>query len=941
MRLIYLNLFIIVLFSGSGAAAVLPPHDSPCTPYYIGPLNPASPCPFSVFTTPVILGNQSNIGATPEFPMPSLVNCQNSSGDMPSSMSDVWYKFVPDGQRVSLLITGQGNNPLGNPTVALYQYTGSCLALVPVDCAKGSFGVLSATFEGLISGAEYLLQVGGATQAEMGDFTLFLGSSINCLSCSQNGVLLVDPAPVNGYYDANQLVNFCYVVNGYKQVNGNSIHGMVPVFGTGWDGPSLLFNGVQTTTGQAGNWIAYNYLSLPNIGTQRGYFFDGTTPDGNPTNNTGDAGGITDNWKFCWSIKTNNCPSASRNLNMTVHLFSDGTTGQGAPPPGCLNDDPYHFAAVLNCCGDMNVSVTPESCPGACDGSITASFNASSTFMPLYDFYWFDGTGSTVQTLTAQPGNSDILSSACSGNYVFAVTSATNPGCFLAENIHLKNTFEIIHTTQTVFPCVNNNNASAGVNVQPPSAYTYSWLPSGGTGSIGTGLSVGTTYTVTVSNGNCTQMDTITPVAAPPNDPFFMYPSQFLAKCQTGLQFVDPLYVATPGGSFFCSTPGIVNPTTGTISMANTVISANYVITYQTPGPCPKMDSLVITILPQDTAYFSYPVSAICSYDPNTIFPDTVAAYGGTWAVSPSGLAVDSVSGIITPPFYPGSYTITYTSVNQGSCQAQHSELLTVVAVPPAPTGQLNYTFCPGDNSLTMTLSAACLCTIIWDDDPNFASPNSTSPTFIINPSTDPLTWYALAIEGTAFCVGPPVQVTVTPAAAPPVTITSSDSTVCPGVTGTLHAGSSNLLYSWAPPGPLNNSTSPDPDFAIHTSTIFTVYVTDPNTGCTSSSQFLVVVDSSGGCDTLIIYSGFSPNGDHLNEVWIIDGIHLQANNTVTIFNRWGERVWRGENYDNRKVVWDGKNEQGSDLPAGTYYYIIQFSGTDTPARKSWVELTR
>ncbi|MGQ0827190.1 MAG: gliding motility-associated C-terminal domain-containing protein [Bacteroidota bacterium] len=87
----------------------------------------------------------------------------------------------------------------------------------------------------------------------------------------------------------------------------------------------------------------------------------------------------------------------------------------------------------------------------------------------------------------------------------------------------------------------------------------------------------------------------------------------------------------------------------------------------------------------------------------------------------------------------------------------------------------------------------------------------------------------------------------------------------------------------------------------------------------------------------LKFYSGITPNGDGENDLWEIDGITAFPENTVTIFNRWGEKVWNGNNYDNVKTVWDGKN--GADLlPDATYFYVVEL---DKKIYKGWVELTK
>ena len=101
------------------------------------------------------------------------------------------------------------------------------------------------------------------------------------------------------------------------------------------------------------------------------------------------------------------------------------------------------------------------------------------------------------------------------------------------------------------------------------------------------------------------------------------------------------------------------------------------------------------------------------------------------------------------------------------------------------------------------------------------------------------------------------------------------------------------------------------------------------------------ITESTVSCNTLIkTYDGFTPNGDGINEAWVIEGITNFEKKTVSIFNRWGEVVWSSSEYNNVDdgKVWKGKNSGGVDLPAGTYFYLI-----DTPAKayKGWVELVR
>lgn len=89
--------------------------------------------------------------------------------------------------------------------------------------------------------------------------------------------------------------------------------------------------------------------------------------------------------------------------------------------------------------------------------------------------------------------------------------------------------------------------------------------------------------------------------------------------------------------------------------------------------------------------------------------------------------------------------------------------------------------------------------------------------------------------------------------------------------------------------------------------------------------------------EQLGFYTGITPNGDGNNDTWQIDGITNFAESDVQIYNRWGDQVWHGVNYNNTTVVWDGKNTQGKELTDATYFYLIEAGGK---TYKGWVELT-
>lgn len=97
-----------------------------------------------------------------------------------------------------------------------------------------------------------------------------------------------------------------------------------------------------------------------------------------------------------------------------------------------------------------------------------------------------------------------------------------------------------------------------------------------------------------------------------------------------------------------------------------------------------------------------------------------------------------------------------------------------------------------------------------------------------------------------------------------------------------------------------------------------------------------VFVDIS--CDSLRILNGFSPNGDGVNDVFVILGIEDIEENRVRVYNRWGNMVFSKERYTNQEG-WDG-TWQGNDVPDGTYFYTIEDKARRV-VRSGWVQLHR
>ncbi len=85
----------------------------------------------------------------------------------------------------------------------------------------------------------------------------------------------------------------------------------------------------------------------------------------------------------------------------------------------------------------------------------------------------------------------------------------------------------------------------------------------------------------------------------------------------------------------------------------------------------------------------------------------------------------------------------------------------------------------------------------------------------------------------------------------------------------------------------------------------------------------------------LVIPNIFTPNNDHLNDYFVIEGINDQFE--FSILNRWGETLYNAYPYLNN---WEGRTFSGIQVPEGTYVFIltnhqenINYTGTFLLAR--------
>jgi gliding motility-associated-like protein len=274
---------------------------------------------------------------------------------------------------------------------------------------------------------------------------------------------------------------------------------------------------------------------------------------------------------------------------------------------------------------------------------------------------------------------------------------------------------------------------------------------------------------------------------------------------------------------------------------------------------------------------------------------------------------------------FPGSYTVTITDAN-GCVYTQTSTIAdsTTLAIHSIEGSDI----CMG-NTATITTDPIVGATLQWQY--NGAPLTGANTNTFVTPVGGTYQLVATSVCGTY--TSNPVSIVVR--SLNNVSI-SNNVIICPGESVQLQAGG-GVTYNWTPETGLTDATIANPVASPTESTTYTVNIKD-NYGCTATANVFVAVM----CDTLNIPNGFSPNGDGTNDFFVIKGLDNYPGTTIFIYNRWGNLVYKKQDYHND---WNGQSNvngvvMGQDLPNGTYYYILDLK-TDTKPLNGFVVIRR
>jgi gliding motility-associated-like protein len=160
-----------------------------------------------------------------------------------------------------------------------------------------------------------------------------------------------------------------------------------------------------------------------------------------------------------------------------------------------------------------------------------------------------------------------------------------------------------------------------------------------------------------------------------------------------------------------------------------------------------------------------------------------------------------------------------------------------------------------------------------------------------------------------------------------PVVEAGPDKVLLPGGQVTLNGSSSLPAASvlWVPAAGLAQGNGFQPEATPIADQWYRLLVTAEN-GCKGEDSVFVKV-----LPALAIPNAFSPNGDGINDRWLIAGLDSYPECEVMIFDRYGQVVHRQAGYNK---PWDG-SKNGKPVSVGTYYYLIRPGSGAKPVQGS------
>lgn len=530
--------------------------------------------------------------------------------------------------------------------------------------------------------------------------------------------------------------------------------------------------------------------------------------------------------------------------------------------------------------GIATVNVIPSAAISAPSQTICSMAQATLTASGANSYTWSPGA-----SLSSVNGSSVIATPSSSTIYTIQATSGTCPV-----------TTHTLSLTVVPIPVITVNSATVcattAATLIASGATTYTWTPAATLSSVNGNQVlayplVTTVYTVSGSVSSCppsTASATVTVLPVPS-----ISVSQ-ASICASG----SALLTASGANSYSWSPAGSLSAATGATVNANPGSSTIYTVT-GTIGTCTAQATSTLTVVPLQSAAFSYPSNNYCNSSSSNPAPIITGVSGGLFTSSSPDLSINGSSGIINLSLtVPKTYTVNYTT--QGNCPDQQQVILTISPAPSLTVASA--TVCQGQNVLLSAATSPGGGTFQW------LPGNQTGPSVSLLPTASTNYTVNYSLNG---CKQTTVaSVTVIPP--PTVALIPSASPVMEGQPLSVSAtGGGNYMWD-------NGTTGSTLSLMPQETADYCVTVTN-NEGCRAHACITVELLRES---TLYVPNTFTPNGDGLNDLFDIPQTNMTAFH-IRIFNRWGALLFES---DAETTRWDG-TYKGAAVAEDVYVYTI------------------
>jgi gliding motility-associated-like protein len=372
------------------------------------------------------------------------------------------------------------------------------------------------------------------------------------------------------------------------------------------------------------------------------------------------------------------------------------------------------------------------------------------------------------------------------------------------------------------------------------------------------------------------------------------------------------------------------NPFTKTYTTPGTYIVKH--VATSTAGCISDTVTQTITVYEKPVPNFTLP-NSVCMPG-NAVNITNTSSIPGNGILTYNWQLGDGNTSIATSPSHTyatiGNYTIKLYATSINGCVDSTTKTFNAFFVKPIALFTTNKdTLCQGVNSVFTNASTDPMGSLITNY--NWAFGDGTTST-LQNPTklynTAQSYTASLTVINAAGCVSNPFTKNVVVAVQP--VIDAGPAIVVPLGSSVMFSGTANsvngVVFAWSPANVLTNANTLTPTHIATADRTFTLTATSTIGNCTASDVLTVKV-----LKPVSIPNAFSPNGDGINDRWVIENLPDYADCMVAIFNRYGQKIYEQKGYSN---AWDG-TVNGKPMPLATYYYVIDLKNGFTPLKGS------